>query len=533
MRIELNAREIPIPARLSGVVDDALCEVKRIHRRKLGKRMGTVCGSLAAVVGAFMIFGFTNPALASEIPLLGSFFKNVSTKTGDFPTNLNGYPTVQTVGKLAQTDNSEWKLMATEAYSDGSAVQIGLELSAPEETLSRFAFLTVDRKDEEYPCGAVVNGEKAEIDTVSIFTREGEKLIGAARIAVPESQRDAEKLDVSFTLRNLQGNTARENAVAVYEDIPGEFKLEFPVAVDRENKVEFTCAAEDTGAQVLAVKSTPAQTVITVEQPYWGDVHENVPGDGSKGYPALYTVDGKEIPMYRGASREEGGWRYDSKEVQKADLYFDGVPAGTKRVLLRFCNDNRYLERKKLAEFTIDLEQKTVTPAGTVVDEDWGTPYDGVAIIGNIDRGEEQNGYAVTCVTFQYDNGVYSALASFDSKRGKVGETERLRLEAADGTGRVIFRSDSAGEQGEWAFAAEQDQSVSFQRWSPQYEYSEEDMDYETARETLAPTGYGVREALTEENGWVLEGDTVTVTISDLDTGEVLCTDTRTLKRME
>lgn len=519
LRENLNDMEINIPARLDEVVGESLGEVRRLHRRKMGRRAGTAFGCLVAMAGAFLAFGFSNPALASEIPLLGNLFQNVSTKSGDFPTNLNGYGAVQNVGKLAVTDNSDWKLLATEAYSDGDAAQIGLELSAPAETLSRFNFLTVDREDEEYPCDATVNGEKAEVDTVSTFTREGEKLIGAARITVPESQRNAEKLTVSLTLRGLKGELAENGEHSnIFEDIPGQFILEFPVVVDREHKVEFTCEAEDNGARVLAVKATPAQTVVTVEHPYWGDVHENAPEDGSKGYPVLYTMDGTEIPMYRGASREEGGWRYNSKEAQTADLYFDGVPAGEKRVLLRFCNDNRYLERKKLAEFTIDLEKKTVTPAGTVVDADWGTPYDGVAILGNLDKGREQNGYTVVYVSFQYNDGGYSALALFDSKNGKIGETERLRLEAADETGRVIFRSDSVTEQGEPA---------GFDKWCPQYPSFDDDP------EATAPTGYGVREALTEENGWVMEGDTVTVTISDLDTGAVLCAETRTLKRME
>lgn len=519
----LNHIQIDIPACLDDVVSGSLKEVGRIHRRGIVRRAATVCGSLAVAVGALLVVGFTNPALASEIPLLGGFFQNVSSKTGNFPANLNGYDGVQTVGKLALTDSSDWELLATEAYSDGSAVQIGLELSAPAEIMDRFTYLQIDAKDPNDSCDAVVNGAKAEIDTVSPFTRQGEKLIGAARIKVPESQRDAEKLDVSFTLRDLHGNTAPENTNSVYEDVPGEFKLEFPVMVDRENRIEFTCAAEDNGAKVLAVRSTPTQTVITVEKPYWGDVHENVPEDGSKGYPILYTMDGTKMELYHSVSYEEGGYSYKSKEPQTADLYFDGVPAGTKQVILRFCNDNRYLEQKKLAEFTIDLEKKTVTPAGTVVDADWGTPYD-IAVIGNFGKGQEQNGYTVTCVDFQYYNGEYTASVSVDTQNGKIGKPERLRLEAEDETGRVIFRSDSVTETGE---------AVSFEDWCPQYSYSENDMDYETACETLAPTGYGVWADLTGENGWIMAGDTVTVTISDLDTGEVLCTDTRTLKQME
>ncbi len=497
---------LEIPARLSGVVDESLRQVEQLHRRRMAKRIGTTFGSFAALVAAFLVFGFSNPALASEIPLIGQIFKNVSQKTGQIPANIEEYGLAQPINQTA-AGTEGYSLTATKAYSDGYTVVVGLELSAPEETLSRFTLLEVDKKEDEFPCDAAMNGEEAEVDTVSPFTWQEEKLIGAVKLTVPESQRDAEKLDVAFTLRGLSGNTAPENTNAVYEDVPGEFKLEFPVTVDREHETSFTSGAEDNGAKVLAVLSTPAQTVITVERPYWGDVHPGIPGDGSKGYPALYTEDGTEIARNIGATWD-GGWRYDCKETQTADLYFDGVPAGETKVVLRFCADNSFKEADKLAEFTIDLEKKTVTPAGTVIA---ATPAPNVTqeLLESLGRGEKQNGCQVWFAEVYYGNNSRQITLNFVTDKDVV--TEQLRVEITDARGDLLLASDSTesgGEnQAEWTKIEEDPDMLSY--------YISGDLLF-----LPDPTAGTLP----------LQGEEITTTIKNLATGEVLCTDTRTLE---
>lgn len=495
-----------IPARLSGVVDESLRQVGRIHRRKVAKRIGTTFGSFAVLAAAFLVFGFSNPALASEIPLIGQIFKNVSQKAGQIPANIEEYGLAQLIDQTAAGVEG-YSLTATKAYSDGYTVVVGLELSAPEETLSRFTLLDVDRKGEEFPCDAAMNGETAEVDTVSPFTWQGEKLLGAVKLTVPESQRDAEKLDVSFTLQGLHGNTAPENTNAVYEDVPGEFRLAFPVTVDREHETSFTGGAEDNGAKVLAVLSTPAQTVITVEQPYWGDVHPGIPEDGSKGYPALYTADGTEIPRNHGATLD-GGWRYDCKQTQTADLYFDGVPAGETKVVLRFCADNSYKEAGKLAEFTIDLEKKTVTPAGTVIAAT-PTPNETQEVLESLGFGEKQNGCQVGFVEVYYGHNSRQITLNFVTDKDVV--TEQLRVEVTDARGDLLLASDSTESGGEnqaaWVTMEEGPDMLSH--------YVSGDLLF-----LSDPTAGDLP----------LQGEEITTTIKDLLTGEVLCTDTRTLE---
>lgn len=360
MREDLDRIDIAIPARLDSVVEESLNGVKKLHRRKIGKRLGTVSGTLAAFVAAFLIFGFTNPALASEIPLLGGLFKQSSDKTLHISSNLQEYGLVQPVGVKAQTDNTQLQLTATEAYSDGSMVQVGLTLETPEEFKSSYDFLEPDQYGDT--CEAFINGEEAVLDGVGLFTKEDEAWIGTVRLDVPESQRDAEEFKISLVLRDLRG---RLNTSPKSEDIPGEFCVEFDLTPDRAHNSQHQTEAEDNGAKLLNVSVTPAQIILTVEKPYWGEAIENaIPGEPDSypaGFPHLYTADGREIMQDAGASEDKGGYDYKLRETQTADLYFDGAPAGEETVILRFIKGDGKDPDKVLAAFTIDLIAGTVT----------------------------------------------------------------------------------------------------------------------------------------------------------------------------
>ncbi len=491
-----------IPARLSGVVDESLRQVGQLHRRKVAKRIGTTFGSFAVLVAAFLVFGFSNPALASEIPLIGQIFKNVSQKTGQIPANIEEYGLAQSVNQTAAGAEG-CSLTATKAYSDGYTVVVGLELSAPEGYQEQYSYL-----ESGDSASAVINGEEAEISTLSLFTLENGKWIAAADLEVPESQRGAETLDVSMTLGGFSGSG--EKASAEESDdrgIDGPFALEFPVTVDREHETSFTSSAEDNGAKVLAVLSTPARTVITVEQPYWGYVHPSIPGDGSKGRPALYTADGTEIARNIDATWD-GGWRYDSKETQTGDLYFDGIPAGETKVVLRFCADNSYKEAGKLAEFTIDLEKKTVTPAGTVIA---ATPEPNATqeLLESLGFGEKQNGCQVAFVEVYYGHNSRHIDLNFVTDKGVVAE--QLRVEVTDARGDLLLTSDSTESGGENQAA-----------WMTMEEGPDMLSHYVSGDLLFLPDPTA--------GDLPLQGEEITTTIKDLATGEVLCTDTRTLE---
>lgn len=114
------------------------------------------------------------------------------------------------------------------------------------------------------------------------------------------------------------------------------------------------------GAKVLAVSGTPAQTVITVEKPFWGLLDSIVETEApTQGVACLELPDGTQLWMDLDRSRDLGGYDYTLQESQQADLYFDGLPGGATQATLRFYDANR--SQQVLAEFTIDLSAQTVT----------------------------------------------------------------------------------------------------------------------------------------------------------------------------
>ena len=519
MRTEWKEPEVPVPAQLDAVVEESLREVGKLRRRRLARRAGTVLGSVMAFVGAFLVFGFCNPALASQIPLVGGLFRQANAQS-KMPgaTQIEGYGAVQPVGKRAETENEDCSLTITEAYSDGRTVQIGLRLDAPDSFAQRYCAVGAGYGRDTT---ARIGGEEARVVIVNPFyLREGE-WTATVSLEVPESQRERNELEISLTLDGLSGQVKGENGAASSKSDPleGPFTAEFPVSVDRAHEFAFSCDAQDNGAKLFSVSGTPAQTVLSVERPGWGEVHPNVPEDGALGYPVLYTMDGEKAGILADKSREEGGWDYTIRETLDADLYFDGLPAGTKRAVFRFCDSNQ--QERVLAEFTIDLEKQSAAPSRTY--EENGplmlrepTHYE---ILQEGHDGEEQNGYSVRSIVFSNLQTRYAGGLSFSFPGEKEGGS--LRAELLDSRGTLVFSSDSRREDGTWN-----------EEWHLQEgsEYAEEDENGGKVS-CVYPTQYIVSVPLAGER--VPVGETVTARIVDLETGQTVCTDTRTLDSVQ
>ena len=222
------------------------------------------------------------------------------------------------------------------------------------------------------------------------YEREGQ-WVSTMTLAVPQSQQDAETLSLEVTLQDLEGRVENEEAQAAADQdqlarleweaneetagtpypeeppvavasqaIPGSFSASFTLTVDREHSFSFAADAENNGAKVLAVSGTPAQTVITVEKPFWGLLDSIVETEApTQGVACLELPDGTQLWMDLDRSRDLGGYDYTLQESQQADLYFDGLPGGATQATLRFYDANR--GQQVLAEFTIDLSAQTVT----------------------------------------------------------------------------------------------------------------------------------------------------------------------------
>lgn len=366
MRADLNENlnhiQIDIPARLGSVVDDSLREVGKLHREKIMKRACTTAGSFLAVVGAFLIFGFTNPALAAQIPFLGNFFQQVNDDSKVYgSTNFEEYGAVQMINKEAVSENQDCVLMVTQAYSDGYSVQLAMELAAPQEYAEKYEGIGNGYGKSST---VLIDGETPSLMQMNSFHYLEGKWVSTLNLDIPEVLRERESYDISLALRDFAGDLPFElgEDQPAPEPIAGTFSVDFTVNADLEHSFSFACAAEENGAQVQKVFGTPARTAITVEKPYWGPQYEDLPleepDNYSKGYPHLYTASGEEISLNSNATAS-GGYDARSRETQTVELVFDGVPKGTEKVILKFIEGGG--SDASLAAFTINLTAGTVT----------------------------------------------------------------------------------------------------------------------------------------------------------------------------
>lgn len=553
MREKVNEIQISIPEELGTRVGAALGEVRRLHRKRVLRRAGAVMGSFVAVVGVMLGMAAVNPAMASQIPLvgdwLGSLFyqANYDSKVGAGGAFLETYDVLEDVSATAE--NGDWKITIQQGYTDGNTVQLSLILTGPQELLDRYSGVDIGDYGNN-AVTAVINGEEAVVDGANPFYERDGAWSSTLTLEVPKSQKDAETLQIDLMMEALSGRVEDASAQAAAgqeqqdrlleesdeatagqgtggsfinprtdEPIQGNFSASFTLTVDREHNFSFTTEAEDNGAKVLAVSGTPTQTVITVEKPFWGYWNENVPEDGPMGYPFLILPDGTEVDQDVQKSKDVGGYDYQSTQPQTADLYFDGVPAGTQQVILRFY-DSGSEKKKVLAEFTIGLKAATVTPShsyeeGGALDLSSATRYE---ILQNGGRGQEQNGFTLLNVSFSNFQGVRSSSLIFELPEDSVESALGVEVYGSGDT--LLWKSDSMEEDGTWnenwyftgdpVLSREEDGSYTWQEQPPQYT-----VNVPFQREAV-PIGI-----------------VVTVKIIDRDTGKILCTDTRTLEMVQ
>ena len=80
MQKEVDNILVEIPEALPARVGEALSQVRAIHRRRVLRRLGGAVGSVVAVLAATVTLAAVNPALASQIPLVGSGWGACSTR---------------------------------------------------------------------------------------------------------------------------------------------------------------------------------------------------------------------------------------------------------------------------------------------------------------------------------------------------------------------------------------------------------------------------------------------------------------------
>lgn len=515
MQKEVDNILVEIPEALPARVGEALSQVRAIHRRRVLRRLGGAVGSVVAVLAATVTLAAVNPALASQIPLVGEWLGGLfyeaghDSKPGTGGAFIGTYSSaLEDVEVPAATENGEWGITFRQGYTDGHKVMLSLSLTGPQGDLERYSSVLFAGYGQTST--ATINGETAQIQGVNSFEEREGSWDTTMAVVVPESQQEAETLEVAVTLQGLEGQMAELGAhgevkTISTEPIQGSFSASFTLTVDHSNDYAFVSQAEDNRAKVFAVSGTPTQTVVSVEIPFWG--YRNfgaLEEDGVKGSARLVLPDGTQLRPDDRRSADLGGYDYRAAKTQSCDLYFDGLPAGTSQVELEFFWQEVGTQQEEvLASFTLDLANQEITAAGTQGVELGSTQY---SLLETGDTGWEENGFTVKDVWFSQAES-YTGHVYFYLPDGCL-ETN-LQVEVQNAQGETLFRSQAYGEDG-----------------APNPDWT---LQPACAIANL-PQPLNICQVTQRLTGAVVPvGEMVTVILSDASTGETLFTDTRAL----
>ena len=170
--------QIPLSPQLEGRVDQALREVRRLHRGQVARRWGSALGSLVAVMGVLLGLAAFSPATAAKIPLIGQwlgglFYEvNYDSKVGTTGAFVETYDALEDVNVSALTDSEAWELTFLQGYTDGKTVVLSLTLDGPQEALDRWDNILVEGYGLT-SAAATANGEQAQGEGGNSFRQKG------------------------------------------------------------------------------------------------------------------------------------------------------------------------------------------------------------------------------------------------------------------------------------------------------------------------------------------------------------------------
>lgn len=289
-----------------------------------------VAVSFSTVAAAFVLLcgvNAVNPAFAESLPLVGEAFRlyNGERKLG-VGSYVGTYDEIELVNAPAEEENAQGMgLTLNEAYSDGEFIHLSFTMgNVPEQVMDDLFCLS----------GLVTsqaNGTDLKEEMLNLYP-QGDTLGGTLALALENPPENGTTLELNYQVTDLvrfyAGGGSRE-------ELEGSFSGEASVTVDTSHNQRYDAFTSDNVVQINWVESTPSYTRINYTIPYWGTTHYTL-----LGIPELYLEDG--TPLRR--SWEEGGdsgFGQPDGPAQEAETvthtaFFDGLPQGTEKVILRF-----------------------------------------------------------------------------------------------------------------------------------------------------------------------------------------------------
>lgn len=473
--------------------------------------------SLSAVAACFLLLFGTNaafPAFAENLPIIGGFFQRINSSYSEAFSSAKTKQGTH-AGEYAEpvnvsVESGEYHMNVESAFCDGHLFTFSMRITAPVEVVKDLEYAFPENRS------ATVNGVEAKTVVHSSIhfwpTENPGELLGAMLFLLPEAVDNGTELSVSLALSNFRG---KDIAVKSSKDLPiifegTDFRLDFTVTADTGSNVEFDCHVEDNDMILNHVEITPIRS------------HLNMFMFPKMVAPVLYLPNG--TPLFHNSNCDTETGDYATGFTK--EIFFDGVPSGTEQVILRIEQSlNHDPTAEILAEFTIDLKNGTAAPSRTweedgvlkkdgpfdysslqnyIVEE--GKPEEYVwydesqtendLLIGNIDYKAEPSLFAL---------GVYHAISPY----------REIKAEILNADGDVVAEGLSS------------DNSLCNSAYKSSY-FNEKCSYWDMRVQNGTLVNYEYNIVLSSEYRPAF-GETLTIRVSDPETGEVLTTADRTM----
>ncbi len=347
---------------------------KKKHTQKRRFPWGRAAAAAAAcMVVALGSVNFAAPAVAEELPVVGSLFSwlnrggqtdHVSLQSGQ----LNQY--ADTVEQTAESADAPYTLTLGQVFNDGDWLRISLMLTAEDDSLAGFNAIEPNQDAVTKPIqdgsghyGTLVLDNGIELSGgIDFEKRDDHTFVTGINYELFLNGGDLAGHTATLTLSDLvacnkslvesDGKSYWHYDYADQTPLPGSYTLTFTIPAASDAGVRtLTAPVEQDGITLQSIAATPAATKVILSFPpeqHWVDVK-------------LYTADGTEL----GRERGDGGWWVNgewasdpenSDEVDRATKasrdYFDAVPENCNSLTVKvFDFDTGAL----LTTFTVNL----------------------------------------------------------------------------------------------------------------------------------------------------------------------------------
>lgn len=342
-----------------------------LPRRKTGpaKLLKGLAATAAGLAAAFVVLlgvSAVNPAFAEELPLVGVLFRqyNQGKKTA-VGTYIGTFDGISQINSQADGKNAEGlTLTAKEAYSDGEYIHLSFTMTAPEEYQERYEYLSLKTEVK-------VNGQALDPYWVSLEPA-GDRFEGTLSLRLDIPAKNGETLSLIYETTEFMGIG---KDYTTQEALSGAFSGSFSLTADTSHNQVIEGFGGSGDIRIEKVEASPSHTKITYEIPFWGV------STYTMDFPRLYTMDGTPIRGTVGESETVSPSSIPADaETITGTHFFDGLPNGTKQVILRFMEvdtadgmtfrtaNGEERQAGVLGEVTIDLATGEAVPSETYKD---------------------------------------------------------------------------------------------------------------------------------------------------------------------